>query len=247
MMKIYQLTHIGEFHTDHNEDFLIVEELNSKQLLLAVMDGCSSGTDSHFASALIGKLLRKLAKQEAFRVFAQKNIAPISSVIETISLQLFEELRDVNRLLDLKSDEVLSTLILAIVDKNEKSAEAVVVGDGVIHFNGQTIEFENDNKPDYIGYHLNMDKHLWFQTRTERRSFKNIHDFSISTDGIYTFKNFDGKSYPALSEEAILHDFFVDQDHKNNPNKLKKSLLKIKNVHGLQSSDDLTIIRLIFG
>ena len=36
------------------------------------MDGCSSGSDSHFASTLIGKLLRKIAKQEAYLEFALK-------------------------------------------------------------------------------------------------------------------------------------------------------------------------------
>lgn len=244
-MKIYKLSHIGEFHINHNEDFLVIEEAGETRKLLAVMDGCSSGTDSHFASTLIGKLLRKIGKQEAYAEYAKKETKTIKNQIEEISLQLFEELSNINRLLDLKSDEILSTLILALVDINEKVAEIVIIGDGLIHFNGKIIEYENDNKPDYIGYHLNMDKHLWYQTRTEKLSIKNIKNLTISTDGIHTFKNFDGKSYDSITQEEIMNKFFEDEKELENENKLKKILIELKKEYGLMPSDDLTMIRVI--
>ena len=177
------MSHIGEFHVNHNEDFLVSEETGKTRKLIAVMDGCSSGTDSHFASTLIGKLLRKISKQEAYREYAKKETKELKEQLEFISLQLFEELSNLNRQLDLKSDEILSTLILAIIDTNQKAAEILIVGDGLIHLNGKNIEFENDNKPDYIGYHLNMDKHLWYQTRSEKLSVEQFKDLTISTDG----------------------------------------------------------------
>lgn len=245
-MKIFSLTHIGEFHTDHNEDFYVIADIGESKKLIAVMDGCSSGTDSHFASTMIGKVLRKLAKQETFRAFAERNEKSIAELIEIISLQLFEELRDLSRSLDLRSDEILSTLILAIVDESKNEAEAVVVGDGVIHFNGELIEFENDNKPDYIGYHLNSDKNNWYETMTEKRTFQNLHDLTIATDGIFTFKNFDGKTYQPISEDEIQQEFFINKDNLDNHNKLKKSLISIKGNNGLMPSDDLTMIRLVF-
>ena len=244
-MKFYELSHIGEFHVNHNEDFLVSEEAGKTRRLIAVMDGCSSGTDSHFASTLIGKLLRKIAKQEAYREFAQKDKEPITKQLENISLQLFEELSNLNRQLDLKSDEILSTLILALIDIDKKNAEIIIVGDGLIHINGENIEYENDNKPDYIGYHLKMDKHIWFQTRTQRLSIPKIEDLTISTDGIHTFKNFDGKSYEDISQEEIMKKFFKDKNDLDNGNKLKKTLIEIKNDNGLMPSDDLTMIRVI--
>ncbi len=244
-MKFYELSHIGEFHVNHNEDFLVCEEAGNSRRMIAVMDGCSSGTDSHFASTLIGKLLRKIAKQEAYREYAQKDIKPIKELLETISLQLFEELANLNRQLDLKSDEILSTLILAIVDVEIRNAEIVIVGDGLIHANGENIEYENDNKPDYIGYHLNMDKHLWFQTRTQKLSITKVDDLTISTDGIHTFKNFDGKSYEDIEQEEIMRKFFEDRTEMENDNKLKKTLIELKNTNGLMPSDDLTMIRVI--
>jgi len=244
-LKFYELSHIGEFHVNHNEDFLVSEEAGKSRRMIAVMDGCSSGTDSHFASTLIGKLLRKIAKQEAYRVYAQKQLRPLKEQLESISLQLFEELSNLNRQLDLKSDEILSTLILGVVDLQNNSAEIVIVGDGLIHVNGENIEYENDNKPDYIGYHLNMDKNLWFQTRTQKLSVDKINDLTISTDGIHTFKNFDGKSYEETNQEEIMSKFFENKKELKNTNKLKKTLIEIKNENGLMPSDDLTMIRVI--
>jgi len=244
-MKYFVLTHMGEFHINHNEDYFVIEDAGKDRKLIAVMDGCSSGTDSHLASTLIGKVLRKLAKQEAYREYAQKNQSPLKQLLENMALSLFEELGNISRQLDLQSDELLSTLILGLVDQNENTAELMIVGDGMIHINGENIEYENDNKPDYIGYHLNMDKHLWYQTRTIRKSIQNLKDLTISTDGIHTFKNYDGKKYPVIENDQIMVEFYTNLDNLDNPNKLKKSLLKIKQIYGLMPSDDLTMIRFV--
>jgi len=45
-MQQYTFTQIGTFHTNHNEDFLINHPLGKNQLLIAVMDGCTMGTDN---------------------------------------------------------------------------------------------------------------------------------------------------------------------------------------------------------
>ncbi len=245
-VRTFELSHIGEFHVNHNEDFLVLEDLGEDLILVAVMDGCSSGTDSHFASTLIGKILRKLAKQEAYREYATNERKELVVLLESISLQLFDDLSNLNRQLDLKSDEILSTLILGVVDKGLLKAEMIVVGDGMIHIDGENIEYENDNKPDYIGYHLNMDKHLWYQTRAIKKSIPKFKDLTISTDGIHTFKNHDGKSYPKITEERIMEEFFVNTRELDNANKLKKTLITISEEYGLKPSDDLTMIRVVF-
>ena len=53
-----EFTQIGEFHINHNEDFLVSCEIGNDKMMIAVMDGCTMGTESYFASTLIGKLLR---------------------------------------------------------------------------------------------------------------------------------------------------------------------------------------------
>lgn len=244
-MRFFQLTHIGAFHTDHNEDFMVVEDVGENRTLIAVMDGCSSGTDSHFASTMIGKLLRKIAKQEAYREYIQKKTIDLSQLLEQVSLQLFEELSNLNRQLDLRSDEILSTLLLGLVDRIDIQAELLIVGDGIIHVDGQNYEYENDNKPDYIGYHLSKDKNDWYRNNTQKKSIENFKDLSIATDGIHTFKNHDGVSYEAIDSTQIMEAFFEDTSNLDNENKLKKSLLKIKKENGLMPSDDLTIIRVM--
>jgi len=148
--------------------------------------------------------------------------------------------------LDLNSDELLSTLIMAIIDTEKAVAEFAIAGDGIINLNGQLIEYDNDNKPDYVGYYLNMDKRLWFQNKTEKLSATGIIDLSIATDGIFTFKNFDGKLYPNITQEEIMYRFFVDRSDLENSNKLKKKLIDINNIYGQKPSDDLTMIRVMF-
>lgn len=90
-----------------------------------------------------------------------------------------------------------------------------------------------------------MDKHLWYQTRTQKLTIDKIEDLTISTDGIHTFKNFDGRTYPQISQDEIMNMFFVNTDELDNLNKLKKTLIEIQNSNGLMPSDDLTMIRVI--
>lgn len=244
-MKFYELSHIGGFHLNHNEDYSLIAEAGKSRMLIAVMDGCSSGSDSYFASTLIGKLLRKIAKEESYREYATRETPALNSQLEKISLKLFDELVLINRQLDLKSDELLSTIILGLIDTEEKSAELLIVGDGYIHVNGAGIEYDNDNKPDYIGYHLNEEKDLWYSSKTEKLSVEKIKDLTISTDGIHTFRNFDGKSYDPISESEIHRRFFEDLNDLENSNKLKKVFIDIESVNGLRPSDDLSMIRVI--
>lgn len=72
-MKIYKTLHIGEFHTNHCEDFLIEEQIGTNEKLLAVLDGCTMGTESVFASILFGKILRNIAKNKFYEEFVTDN------------------------------------------------------------------------------------------------------------------------------------------------------------------------------
>ena len=66
-MRIYQFTKTGDHHVNHCEDYTITETLGTDKILCAVMDGCTMGTDSYFASTLTGKLLRKIAIERRFQ------------------------------------------------------------------------------------------------------------------------------------------------------------------------------------
>jgi hypothetical protein len=140
--------------------------------------------------------------------------------------------------------ELLSTLIVGIVDKKAQKAEIIAIGDGLISCNGVLTEYEQDNKPDYLGYHLNEDFEVWYTAQTQRLSLENINDLSITTDGIFTFKTFDNRLCPPISDDKIV-DFLLQDNSEKSETMFLKKMIFLEKEHGLKPSDDLTIIRLI--
>lgn len=242
-MKIFELSHIGQFHTNHNEDYKVVSDIGENRIMIAVMDGCSMGTDAYFASTLIGKCLRKIAKDINYIEFVTNKQKSLKINLEELTRQLFKNLIELNSQLDLKPDELLSTLILGVLDQKNKTGELLIVGDGVVCLNGEITEFQQDNKPDYLGYHLQDDFKIWYEENTQKMTLGNIHDLTISTDGIYTFKAFNTATYPSLSEDHILEMFFKNKVDVDNKQMLKNILHQIEEEHGLRPSDDITMIR----
>ena len=244
-MRIYELSQRGEFHVNHNEDFKLHSEIGSNRFLISVMDGCSSGTDSHFASNLIGKCLRKIAKDIGYKEFASKRTLTLKEIVKEVAQKLFSDLVHFNSRLDLKYDELLSTVIFGVVDQSSKQGELNIIGDGLVVINGEFIEYEQGNKPDYIGYHLNDDFEKWYQSQVDKISISKVEDISISTDGVFTFKKFDNEDYPKIKESQIL-DFFFDKEPEGNEEVfLRKRLYELEKKYGLKPSDDITIIRVI--
>lgn len=209
------------------------------------MDGCSMGMESHFASTLIAKILRKTAKEISFRTFAEKTENTLSQDLRQVTQALFDELKFVKSRWMLESTEILSTLMLAIVDQQEKAAEILTVGDGLICCNGKYTEYEQDDKPDYLGYHLAEKFDDWFDAQTQQLVVENIYDLSIATDGIFTFKNFDNYDYESINDNELIDFLLIDKPEEYKKNMLHKKLLHIEKRWGLKPSDDLSIIRMI--
>jgi len=246
-MKIYELSQIGEFHINHNEDAKAIIEIGDNKLLIAVMDGCSMGRESHFASTLIAKLLRKIGKEISYRAFVEKLELTIGEYLKEVMRLLFLEMSKIQQLLLLDTEELLSTIILGVLDTNVRAAKLITVGDGLICVDGQIYEYEQDNQPDYLGYHLTEDFESWLEAQTQRLSVENITDLSISTDGIFTFKNFDGKEYDSITEAEIIDYLLVGNTWADQAQMLSKKAVDIERMFGLKASDDLTVIRVVFG
>ncbi|MGB1205589.1 MAG: protein phosphatase 2C domain-containing protein [Chitinophagales bacterium] len=244
-MKKYEVSTIGQFHLNHNEDALITSEIGEDKLLIAVMDGCSMGTESHFASTLIGKTLRKIAKEISFKTFVEKTEKSLDGYLEEILRQLFSTLQDIKNLLMLEQEELLSTLILGILNHKNRTAVFITIGDGLICCNSKYTEYEQDNKPDYLAYHLYENFDTWFTSQKQKLYLQNIYDLSISTDGIFTFKKFDGKQYISVKNSHIIELLLIDKQWENQKNMLSRKLLEIERKFGLKPSDDLSIIRII--
>ena len=189
-----EFTQIGEFHINHNEDFLVSCEIGNDKMMIAVMDGCTMGTESYFASTLIGKLLRQISKEIHYKTFIEKIEIDVQQLLEEILKHLFAKLKAIKNQLGLENDELLSTLILGIVNFENKSAEIISIGDGLVFYDDNFVEYDQVNTPDYLGYHLHIDFEEWFQKQNQKLSLTNIENLSISTDGIFSFKKFDNKS-----------------------------------------------------
>lgn len=240
-MKLYTTLQIGEHHVNNCEDYLLTAELGTGKILCAVMDGCSMGTDSYFSSTLTGKILRKIAKELQFKEFVEKNQMTPLELLHIILKRLFDDLKNFKNFLQLERDETLNTLLLAIIDTTERAGEFICIGDGVIYIDGELFDFEQDNKPDYLGYHLSENFESWFTNQKQRISRSEIRDFSLSTDGIFTFSRFDGGIYE--SPDNIIDFLLKDTTGNGGVNMLNQKMIEIAANWGLKPTDDSAIVR----
>lgn len=230
---------MGSFHTDHCEDSLISVSLTMDVELLAVMDGCSSGTDCFFSATMAAKLLRKIATETYHLDFRKPIQLPLAALLEKVLSQFWAELRSLQNQLQLTRHEMLFTLVIALVDIRKRNAEVLVVGDGYVGCNGKGQEFDQSNRPDYLGYHLAESFGEWWGEQRQRLQFTEVSDLSISTDGIFSFREAEKGIFPATSEQEIVDKIL------HSPGKIKPKVAEIRSVYGLAPADDLGMLRIV--
>lgn len=243
-MKIYTTLQIGEFHTNYCEDFLITEELASNQILVAVLDGCTMGTESVFASILYGKILRKIAKNNFYQEFILKENQELDLKLKLKSIlqELINDTKEIKNKLGLETNELLSTLILGIIDTQKQEGEFITIGDGLICVDGKLTEYEQNNTPDYLGYHLTENFEEFYQNQQQKLSISNFEDVSICTDGIFTFKNLENQRHQK-SESEIINYLLLDNQESEFDNFLDRKIRNLKKINHVVT-DDLAIIRI---
>lgn len=243
-MKIYTSIQKGDFHTNHCEDALVSAKIGEHKTLIAVMDGCSMGTESHFTSTLISKILKKISKELFYTEFLEPQETVLKNVLDNVVEALFEELKYVKNLLSLETMELLSTLLLVVYDEKLKTAEVITIGDGLVVCNTKVIEYEQGDKPDYLAYHLQDDFKNWYHNFNQKLSLKDVEDLSIMTDGIYTFKRLGNSTdYEEVSE--MINYLSVDTSMTNHENMLQGKMIFLEKEKSLRPMDDLAIIRII--
>ena len=233
-MKIYSTLHIGEFHTLHCEDFLVIEQIESEVKMIAVLDGCTMGTESVFSSILFGKILRNIAKKRYYQEFHSKSSKDLKYILKEVLQELFEETKTIKNQIGLDRNELLSTLIIGIINEKTSVAEFLTVGDRLIHHDGNLIEYEQDNTPDYLGYHLSKNFNDWYDEQ----------DLAICTDGIFTFKNLENSELHR-SESEIISYLLLDPEHSQHENMLDRKVRFVRDQWKHSVTDDLAIIRII--
>ena len=234
---------IGSHHTNHNEDALVYADLTGDHLLMAVMDGSSSGTDSHFAASLVGKTLRKIARHTNLRTFAERRAPTTEELLAAVMENLLQDLREINASLDLDQDELLTTLVLAVVDRRGAQADIVVIGDGLVACDEEIKEFSQPLSPDYLGHLLREEFSDWWSSQTQRVRCTDFLDLALSTDGILSFRPFSPDPYRPVSPDEITEFLLTTRDEGEPETMYRRKLIYIRNKFGLEPTDDLTVLR----
>ncbi|UOQ51820.1 protein phosphatase 2C domain-containing protein [Hymenobacter cellulosivorans] len=243
-MKIYSALQIGEYHTNHCEDYVFVGDIGSDKILCAVMDGCTMATDSYFVSTLVGKILRKIAKERGYQELYQPDTANnIDIYLKSVVASLFNELNLAKEQLMLERNELLTTLIIMLFDRKTEQGIVLVIGDGLVSINGRVTEFDQDNKPDYLGFHLQDNFDVWYDSQPQKIVFTTLQDVSIATDGIFMFAPV--KKAVAVDKINPIDFLLVDKENADSKEMLSLKLKKLEHLYGLKPTDDFAMVRLI--
>jgi hypothetical protein len=233
------VTRRGFSHPDWNEDNFYFQQ-TEKAIIGGVFDGCSTGKDSYFASKLFANVFRQTIDET-------KDVITIDCFSSLVN-SYFRNNYKAAKTLQLDVAELLSTAILFAYSIDDCDLFVKFFGDGALYTNHRnngykTFKSDEDNQPDYIAYSLpailTEDKFMdYWHLKKEFRGHST--DFSISTDGIFSFKKMD-KEKPEKDVEAFLvqDDFLY-----NNPASLRRKLNMLKNC-GYEHEDDVTIIRVV--
>ncbi len=240
-MNIYTTLQKGEYHLHHCEDYLFLDKINPHTIVCAVMDGCTMGTDSYFISTLTGKILRKIIKAKSYTDFYTPSSISPAAQLKDITYQLFNELNFLRNQLQLERNELLTTLLLLVADTRLNQGAILVVGDGVININGAITVFDQENKPDYLGYHLSEHFDTWYE-KQQCIPVGALKDISLATDGITSFIALQ----PSLEAIDPLSFLLIDQDRSETDEMLNMKLKSLEHRYGMKPGDDLAVVRLIW-
>lgn len=242
-MKIYSAIQIGDYHFNNCEDALYIGKFGKDKLICAVMDGCTTAIDSQFASLLVGKIVKKIIIEKGYKDLVDKNetAMTLEQHLKAILRDLFSELKIIKNQLLLDTKELLTTLIIMIVDKSSNQGIVLTIGDGFVNINGKVTEYEQDNKPDYLGFHISEDFEKFYSLQNQKITFDTISDISIATDGIFSFIK-----VQKSTEEMDVIDFLSKNKENNETEDMLNLKLKIlKNDFGLKPTDDFSMIRIL--
>lgn len=247
-MKVHSVIRKGEDHAVFCEDFLVMND-QGRFFVGAVFDGCSGGNDSHFASSLFGKIFNQIFKDGSL------SGETLEAKARNFTRKFVDKLFEVKVSLQLEDNDMLATFIVLIYDKIHGEAMILSVGDGIVHCDGEIIEFKNErfidshpgqytDMPDYISYdlvELGFDGgyfDVWYDNHVKVRKFIDPKDIAISTDGILTFKR------PEVEIDAIKF-LLIDDTWENNKIMLSKKVNVLRTNYKTFHKDDISIIRLI--
>jgi hypothetical protein len=247
-MKIHSSVFRGYEHKHFCQDALAMRE-TEHFLFAAIFDGCSGGKDSHFAANLFAKIFNDCLSYPLMFNAVEKT--PKDNA-QTLVYMIGRKIVEVKNLLHLEIAELLSTMVLCVVNKNTKECCICAFGDGFFSVNGagtviKNTKFTDENMPDYIAYNLAAFTDIysftkWFSENSTCYEFSNASDITISSDGINTFTN-----YKDTTEIVDPINYLVqDEALINTLNMFERKLNLLYTKKYMVHKDDLSIVRIKF-
>ncbi len=247
-MKIHTVIRKGEDHPVFCEDFTTFVD-HGRFFLGVVLDGCSGGRESHFASALYGKLFRQVAREEP--LYGET----IEDKAKVLMQKFVRKLIESKVIIGIEPLDLLSTFVLLMYDKVHGEALVINVGDGVIFCDGKYFILENkkfkneypedyQNRPDYIAYELSglteskTYFNEWYEKFVGKYKFVDPKNIAISTDGVLTFTT-------PETDVNVFEFLFEDEKFIDSEIMLSKKINILRKVHKTVHKDDVSIVRLI--
>ena len=77
--------------------------------------------------------------------------------------RFFDEIKHLKNYLELDESEILSTIVMSVVNLNTQNSYSIIIGDGSVYIDGIMYSVKTEkNEPKYIGYFLNEEfEHFW--------------------------------------------------------------------------------------
>ena len=241
--QIISFTQLGYFHPVYCEDFVAVAEISPGKWVAGVFDGCTMGTESHFASALAGKVLRKVAKEMGYQFFAQPELEaqPLDALGKTFLEQYRQQFRTTASELHLAKEEQLTTVVLAVVDTHAHAVWGICSGDGLVFTSSGLQEYDSGNVPNYMAYHWGKSFEEWLEGHVHVFAYSDVRELTLSTDGVLAFERLD-KSLPEREVDVV--EFLLGGDVWGSSKTLQKRIGQLEEEYGLIATDDLGVVRL---
>lgn len=245
-MQFYKNLQLGQFHPIYCEDFLFAQHISQQWFVAAVFDGCSSGRDSHFASALLGKSLGAICKQLPYLHQMHPHLDLETIHIEELSnfilLQLFEQYQYQQNKLLLETIDLVSTCILLVYNQHQLEAQISLSGDGVFAINQNIEIIDQNDRPNYMAYHLHKKSIDWLEQECLHYRFSHVKDVAIATDGVLSFAQTarEKEDYIQASDYLLCDNQFQQQE-----NMLDKKCIRLDRNYGQKPNDDVAIVRVI--
>lgn len=253
-MIIKTLLRRGIDHKNYAEDSLACVEMKNF-VYSCVFDGCSSGKDSHFASTLFKKAFNDVINKLGHILDNSEN--EIEYNLKFLTFQIARKIYETKQVLDLKTEELLSTMVVCVLDKGTQNCMIAAFGDGYFRVddvecfvkNTKFLHLEDgENRPDYIAYNLDFmqnynDFEVWYTMQPEKHFFEDVTNVTIASDGLDTFTKYREPKNPEDVVNPV--DYFVkDELFLGHEIMLEKKYNLINSKYCMTNKDDLSLIRI---